>query len=310
MTTAIRRFFSVWVWCLSLTMLFWLLFRQMSGDGFWFFRFLTYAHPWLMMAGLLTLVGVLIMRRWSSLLILLILCGFFAAPYVGNFLPSAEVRHGAETLKVMTYSVMGRNHDYTAMAEVFAEHQPDLAFFQEVGLNALQAKLEKYAGGRPLYFQQTNVGFIASRYPLQLAERSRPYTRVVMKWFDRDVTLWNVHADKALRDYRQYDQVSKLLKDARAVTGPRIVAGDFNSTQQAEIYRMMKRTFSNAHEEAGWGFGFNFPTSARRIGSLIPFLRIDHIFYSSDFAASTSEVGKLAGGSDHLPVIATLSFQQ
>lgn len=308
MLITLKKFTVFLLWSLSALMLSWLLLQGFAGDAFWPVRFLTYAHPWLMLAGLLSLAVSLLARRWLLVLVLLVLCGFYVPPYFSRFYPAARQVPAGETLKVMTYSVMGRNDNYDAMARVFAQHQPDLAFFQEVGLPALKERLQKISGDREIFFQSTNVGFIASRYPLQLIERSRPYTRVEMTWPAGTVTLWNVHADKALKNYKQYEQVSTLLRDVKAVTGARIVAGDFNSTQMAEIYRMVGRDLTNAHEQAGRGFGFTFPTPARRIGSLIPFLRIDHIFYSDDFIALDSEVGDNAGGSDHLPVLATLGL--
>jgi len=40
-----------------------------------------------------------------------------------------------------------------------------------------------------------------------------------------------------------------------------------------------------------------------------PTQRIDYIWHSAGLAAGTAEVGQ-AGGSDHLPVVARLSFVQ
>jgi endonuclease/exonuclease/phosphatase (EEP) superfamily protein YafD len=74
---------------------------------------------------------------------------------------------------------------------------------------------------------------------------------------------------------------------------------------------MIDQYLDNAHWEAGWGFGFSFPSSDRplrgrfQIPSLV---RIDHIFYSDHFYVLNARTLPTAGGSDHLPVVAELSL--
>ena len=98
------------------------------------------------------------------------------------------------------------------------------------------------------------------------------------------------------------------------VEGPLIVGGDFNTTDQSELYRLINRHLDNAHWEAGWGFGFSFPAESSSIyGVPIPgsVVRIDHIFYSGEhFLARHALTLSDSGGSDHLPVVATLFLTQ
>jgi endonuclease/exonuclease/phosphatase (EEP) superfamily protein YafD len=112
---------------------------------------------------------------------------------------------------------------------------------------------------------------------------------------------------------KQYRQITALTEDIAQVKTPLIVGGDFNTTEQAETYRFINQYLSNAHWEAGWGFGFTFPAHNPRykqIPVLTPMVRIDHIFYSDHFFARSAQTLATSGGSDHLPVVATLQFSQ
>jgi len=295
-------------WLLAVIMFAWWVLHHTRGDVMWPVRMLSYLTPWLTLAALVG--GVLAWRgaRYKLATVLSCLFLLFAVPYASQFLPGSQPPAYGQQLKVMTYSVMGRNDNYQAMAKVYAEHRPDLAFFQEVGVEALKELLRKELPDTEFYFIPTdNVGFVVSRYPLALAEKARPFSRLTLSLAQGDISLWNVHADKALRSYDlQFRQVMMLLEAIEKQPGPKIVAGDFNATEGSEVYKLMNQKLQNAFSSAGFGFGSTFPTPARGIGSLMPFLRIDHIFYSDHFVATSCTVGKQAGGSDHLPVVAEL----
>lgn len=92
-----------------------------------------------------------------------------------------------------------------------------------------------------------------------------------------------------------------------------IVVGDFNSTDQSEVYQLLGRVLTDAHRAVGWGLGHTFPAYAgsfRGIPILPWQMRIDMIFYSDEFAALRSQVGPTYGESDHLPVLAQLTWQK
>jgi endonuclease/exonuclease/phosphatase family metal-dependent hydrolase len=298
-------------WLLAVIMFSWLVLHQTRGDVMLPVRLLSYFTPWLTLAALAG--GILGWRYQRFKLAATLSCLFlvFAIPYLHQFLPNIQTASNGQQLKVMTYSVMGRNDNYSAMAKVYAEHKPDLAFFQEVGAEALKELLRKQLPDTELYFIPIdNVGFVVSRYPLALAEKARPFSRLTLSLPQGDISLWNVHTDKALRSYDlQFRQVTKLLEAIEKQPGPKIVAGDFNATEGSEVYKMVNEKLQNAFAKAGFGFGFTFPTPVRNIGFLFPFLRIDHVFVSDHFAVRGCTVGKQAGGSDHLPVIAEIQLK-
>jgi endonuclease/exonuclease/phosphatase family metal-dependent hydrolase len=312
MKNSLVRFASLFLWFVAVVMISWYVLHLTRGDSLLPVRMLTYVNPWLTIAALLSALCAWYGQRFKLAVTLSCLFLLFAYPYMPQFLPSSVEAGSEPSFKVMSYSVMGRNHDYEAMAKVYAEHHPDLAFFQEVGKGALEEKIRALSVHEQLYFVPTNnVGFIVSRYPLNLAEETRPFSRFILTLPEGDVSLWNVHTTKALRSYEQQFKQVKALTDAiKQAKGPLIVAGDFNATEMSETYRIMAEPLKNAHAEAGFGFGFTFPSRARRLGTFLPFLRIDHIFYSEHFQALDCTVGDDAGGSDHFPVIATLQLKR
>ncbi|MCI5135335.1 MAG: hypothetical protein D3920_09750 [Candidatus Electrothrix sp. AW2] len=235
-------------------------------------------------------------------------------PYLPLFLPRFEQAPPySGTLKVMSFSVMGRNKDYLAVARVILQEQPDLFCVQEAGVASLRSYLADLYGAAPVYTAPGHGGFIAGRFPLAAQEvgQSR-IPKVVAKTPYGPITLWTIHAAKALwKDHTmQLQQIEKFTEDIAATPGMKIFAGDFNTTDKNIPYKIMKLHLHNAHEEAGWGFGFTFPTRARRLGAFFPFLRIDHIFYSNDLYAVSARTLSKSGGSDHLPIVAELAVKK
>ena len=76
-----------------------------------------------------------------------------------------------------------------------------------------------------------------------------------------------------------------------------IVCGDFNDTPQSYVYHKIRGKLKDAYVETGFGPGITY----HKNGFLF---RIDHILYSGDFHAVTTEIGKLKN-SDHYPLKAT-----
>jgi endonuclease/exonuclease/phosphatase (EEP) superfamily protein YafD len=85
---------------------------------------------------------------------------------------------------------------------------------------------------------------------------------------------------------------------------PIIIGGDMNMTDLTADYRRIRQLgFSDAHKEAGRGFGFTFPA----VGAP-PLIRLDQIFYNSYWTAIEAEVIPQGNGSDHFPVRVVLDL--
>ncbi|MDA3970414.1 MAG: endonuclease/exonuclease/phosphatase family protein [Desulfobulbaceae bacterium] len=301
----------VWglLWLFSITMVVVWGLRLIYGDLWLPARYFNYFLPWL---ALLTLLGIIVSAIGHRRILAGVLTTFFlisAFPYFPLFLPQLDPPpHDAASLKVMSYSVMGRNKDYEAMAEVIKREKPDLLFLQEVAAENLQQGLAGMYGAGELYFTEGGGGMV-SRYPLELLDSASPFAKVGVNTPFGRLTVWNIHTTKAIKNYLpQKKQVKALITEVSTTEGPVIVAGDFNATEQSDTYRRLREQLGNAHEQAGWGFGFTFPTPARGIGKVMPFIRIDHIFFSHHFQATEAKVLKESGGSDHRPITATLKL--
>ncbi len=175
---------------------------------------------------------------------------------------------------------------------------------------------------------------IISRYPIiniDSASLDDPNWQVQIAQITKDnhvFTFYNVHtqssnlllylqeggsvADEVETSFQiRKSLVQRLTVDISNRTGPVIVAGDFNSTDQSEVYALLTKQLTDAHVVAGWGFGHTFPSySGSYHGIPIPpqEMRLDMILYSPELTALRSWVGTTYGESDHLPVFAKLAW--
>ena len=201
----------------------------------------------------------------------------------------------------------------------------------KVQLNQLRPGQFNYMLGDPI----TQQAFI-SRYPLSLVGIEKEHSRVFKVTADTpegDMAVWSVHAYRTnllggrnFLSYRALDQhrtpeeqFGWLADEVKKVSGPLIIVGDFNLPYLAAPLQDLK--LKEAHQEAGWLFGFTFPASTlhtRRVNVLGDFIpisspialaRLDHIFYNNHWYATRSETPGNSAGSDHAPVMAELGLQ-
>lgn len=85
-----------------------------------------------------------------------------------------------------------------------------------------------------------------------------------------------------------------LRGDSQSV--PILAAGDFNTPADSPSLEPARRSFRFAFEEAGWGYGWTWPSQS-------PYLRLEHILGDPRWRFSSAWVGPDLG-SDHRPLIA------
>ncbi len=296
----------------------WYALRWWPGDRFLPVRLVNYFMPWLLVGLLpgLVLAG-LARRKWVALALALpsLIIGLTFAPL---FLPRpAEVLAANTSFKIMSYNVWYHNGEADEAARLIRQERPDILLLQEltpVMLQALTTQLAEMYTDDQLYWVYEPEVFqgIISRFPLtpvELAHNKGRVQKVIAATPVGPVAVWNVHPHAPLPWSRQYRQISGLVADIAVANGPLIVGGDFNTTDQSELYQLVGQYLRNAHWEAGWSFGFSFPADKprfKRVPILTPVIRIDHIFYSSHFSARSARTLAESGGSDHLPVTAEL----
>jgi vancomycin resistance protein VanJ len=313
--------FPLWLglWCLAVGLLGWYLLRWWPGDRLFPVRFINYFTPWLLLGLMPGLAITLLARRYRLATTLALPTLLISLTYAPLFLPRPPAALAANTpLKVMSYNVWGRNHKLDEVIAIIHQEQPDILLLQEAywpsGYNLSSALADLYPNSQTYVAYELEMGqLIISRYPLIPTEASYKKGRaqkVQVNTPTGTIAVWNVHTYQPLTWKEQYRQITALTADIAQTEIPLIVGGDFNTTEQAENYRLINQYLSNAHWEAGWGFGFSFPAHNpryNRIPVLTPMVRIDHIFYSSHFFARSAQTLTTSGGSDHLPVTAQLS---
>ena len=312
------KLFWIVLWLFGLAVLAWYPMRWWPGDSFWPVRLVNYLMPWLLVGLLPGLVSAVLARRvWlaTTLAVPATLIGLVYAPL---FLPrTSPALAENQNLRVMSFNVWAGNHNIEAIDNLLRQARPDVLLLQEVtpgmALNIQRIAPGLYPHGQYYWAYESDIGqAILSRYPLTPTAHSFEQGRVqkVVIHTDRGpVAVWNVHPSQPVPYYWQYNQLRNLAHEITAESLPLIVAGDFNTTDQSETYRMVDEHLHNAHWDAGWGFGFSFPDPARRFGGKVSFpslVRIDHIFYSDHFYAARARTVSDSAGSDHRPVIADL----
>ena len=307
-------------WAYFTAVLLWLLLFIATGEQFTVVRMLSYVAPW--MAGVLlafALMAFLWRKRWQGVITAL-LAVLLLLPYAPRFMPSDSANVDAQetvrrqTYKVMTYSKMGRNNDIDAVARVVLAEHPDILFMQEIGATEtaqLIKKINTQYHDKLSFFVDNNIGLVVSRFKVisrwKMGDSVLP---VEIKLPDGVIDAWNVHLQKSFGSTGiQYRTVDHLAAEVRRTDRPVLVAGDFNATTINYPCVKMNQYLNDAFEQAGFGFGFTFPSPARRMGMITPFMRIDHIYYSNHFVVRKAYVVDDAGGSDHYPVVALLSLK-
>jgi endonuclease/exonuclease/phosphatase (EEP) superfamily protein YafD len=216
----------------------------------------------------------------------------------------------------MSYNIWQLNRNVPAAVALIREQQPDILLLQELSpYMALEFKkqLANLYPGQELHFVY-NPGIaqgIITHYPLTPLEGT-PHAgralKVRVETPDGPIQIWNVHLRQPFYWPRHASEIESLAHAASDVNEPLILGGDFNTTDQSEMYRELSQHLSNAHWEAGWGFGFSFPSSQhtfKGIGAVpMPIIRIDHLFHNDHLFVRKARTLSEDGGSDHLPIVA------
>ncbi len=294
--------------------------RWWPGERVLEVRLFNYFMPWLLL-GLLPALAVAGLGRQPWLVMLLALpTVFICATFAPLFLPRFNTALAANLqLNVMSFNIWARNQDLDTAAALIRHEQPDILLLQEayqpVGYQLIYKLNDLYPGQEIHVAYEPRMGqAVISRYPITLLEASAQKGRalkVLVETPDGPIAVWNVHIYHPFPWSRQYRQVSVLADDIAREKIPLIVGGDFNTTDQSETYQIVNQYLSNAHWEAGWGFGFSFPAHRPQLEGIpivTPMLRIDHIFHSEHFYTLNARTLPLSGGSDHLPVVAKFSL--
>jgi endonuclease/exonuclease/phosphatase (EEP) superfamily protein YafD len=319
----------MWLTSLGLALLYPI--RWLSGDSLDLIRAVSYVTPWLILFVLfMAILAGLARRIWLALALAIpaVAIGFTFVPL---FLPNRQTvpPPNSLTLKVMSFN-LHYIQETSGVLEIIRQEDPDILLLQELNPAAVGSLLDELRNVYPRQgvdvvnqvgsMNEEEIGFnqaILSRFPVKhiSAEFDKGRAqKVVIETPLASIAVWNVHPlPPFLFPPEWHDsQISRLATDIAATTGPLIVGGDFNATDQSITYQAISRHLKNAYQQAGQGLGFGYPAPPYTFMDLPlpkgPLWRIDHIFYSQDFTANSARTVTNGGGSDHFPMVAELSL--
>ncbi len=306
-----------------------LLTRAVLGDGPQPTPMLTPMIHMLMLGALLVLpLALAWCRPRRGALLLTPPALLFIALYGSQFVPGRlqPATEGAQTLRVMTYNLRWRSAGYDLSAGVIRSADPDIVALQEFSLEAADALVPALSDRYPYQaLDPRENGFtgtaVFSRYPLSEQEYIPTLLgsqRVRVQVDGVPLVFYNIHAaipfgmgsvltmDNSIRS----GEASALLVRLATEHEPVIVAGDFNMTDLSGDYARITAVMNDSYRAAGWGMGWTHAGPLSRIPVLaeMRMLRIDYIFTGRGLRPLSAQVWPDSGGSDHLPVLATVEI--
>ncbi len=318
-----RRIALATAWFLASAVLAALSLRDWLGDELFVTRYTGYVMPWLLLGLLPGAVWAWMIRRRVLSAVLGMSAAIIAAEEAPLFRGHDPISSPpAVRLEVMSYNTWSGNKDEGRIADVVLREAPDILLIQEIRpevFGRLMDELRDLYGGRGVYraYDAALLQAVISRYPVEprasMKDKGQAQ-KVVVHTPAGPISVYNVHPLRQHGGWRhRYGEIASLLEeDVLRERSLVILGGDFNTTDQSQLYRLIAGHLRNAHREAGFGFGFTYPASGFRVlrrFTLPSVVRIDHIFFSDHFVALRAGTLREDGGSDHRPVFAELGLR-
>jgi vancomycin resistance protein VanJ len=304
--------------------------RVTIGERWGMVAFANNFLPWWALGGVV-LAGIALLSQYRLLLVALQVPGViaFLVLYGGVWLPRDPVESAPDGphLTAATYNVLSVGSDPARVIAVIRALEADIVALQELGPEHA-ARMEAELSDRYPYqahdpaLPVQGVGLL-SRYPIQQTETFMPqphtmrFLRAVVDVAGTPLTVYVAHPSPPSAAFSpltysddQRDTQLAILRERylQHETGPLLVMGDFNMSDQSDAYRAMDRMLDDAFRVAGRGLGFTFP--GKPVLPLLPrVLRIDYIWYNDDLIALDARAAPKSGTSDHLPVVARLALR-
>ena len=224
----------------------------------------------------------------------------------GQALASARARD----LKIVTFNMF--YGDAQAVATFLLREDADVVVLQEAGakqVQALRASLrDRYPHTHACVVPRGCAAAIFTKLPWAAAGQqhgtsSTPET-IWVQFNDPEIgrlRVVGVHLHLPYRARVQTHQIDWLIAESRSLTGPAIVAGDFNMTPWSHrLQRLLASTGLRRHAT----FLRSWPTRRHpQFGLPTPAFLIDHVLTTPDIKSVSIRTGPVLG-SDHLPVVA------
>lgn len=258
--------------------------------------------PWLGLAIPALLAAALVRRSRSATVMSLIPAVVWASMFGPAVLRTAP--GGPSDLSVVTLNVGAANIQPAQAVQAVTANR-DIVALEELTGDAM-VEVRRMLGRRyPHHYTVGTVG-LWSRYPIREARNvdvglGWPRAlRAVVKAGKADVTVYVMHLASA-RPGRTHRRNETLATAERVISKDSsrrlLLLGDLNTATTDRHRRGLVPPLTDAHQVAGEGFGFTWPSN-------FPITRPDHILYRG--LNATSAGVKTAPGSDHRAAVAEL----
>lgn len=277
------------------------------------------------MLGLLLPPIFLLLKRYLSLLTALLLCAWNAYQILPWYLPApptgtqttAPVQQDAQAprLKILMSNILYENPQLDPLKALIAVEKPDVVILQELHPRHLELmksfkdyRYELSDSGVPHF----GIGLwsrwpLATKQALQLGPAHVPSLFVTLRLGNRSLQLLTTHppppVDRQAMHLRNA-QFTALAGFLKAHPGSQLLIGDLNLTPWSPYYRQLIDATGLRNARFGRGL---LPSwrSDMPPGLRIP---IDQALYSPDIKVDDLRIGPELG-SDHLPLLLSLSFE-
>jgi endonuclease/exonuclease/phosphatase (EEP) superfamily protein YafD len=260
---------------------------------------------------LAVLFAVIRSKRYLALMLATVaLNAWYVAPW---YQPVDTASASGTQFKVLLANVLASNGEHGRLSALLTEERPDFVFLQEVS-DSLATELSTITELPHMHIlpRHDNFGIaMLSRFPLDKVDSvaSPPFgypTIVAAVTLDgQAVTFASTHPMHPLGKVNYEGRNEQLADIARVLSsraGPRLLVGDLNTTMWGASYRELVRSTGLRNARSGFGALPTWPTFFPI--ALIP---IDHCMISDELDVIDIRTGP-GIGSDHLPLIVTLSL--
>lgn len=329
------------IWLYAALTATWLLLRLLLGDSVWWLALLNAFAPFFFVPLAILLPLARLIQKRAYWIVATIPTVIFLLLYGGQFLPRPNhFTEQEETFSMMSFNVWGWSQSQETARVIRDEGLPDVVLLQELGPQMAKTVLAEVGDVYPYRLLEPQEGYrgmgILSRHPLRKINAEELTTSswwriqiAEVTFDDQSFVLYHCHPegtnllylleanlpipDEVQAGFDARERMMHALKaDIEKRGQPAIVAGDFNTTDQSEAYRILTEDLQEVHRAVGWGFGHTFPAYAgsfRGIPILPRQMRLDMVCYTSELMALSSRVGTAHGESDHLPVIVEMGWR-
>jgi vancomycin resistance protein VanJ len=314
----------------------WQLARATPIASFWLFEMVDIFFLWAYVPALVLVVWGLLGRKPAALLAALVALLPLTFDYAPLVLPqSPPPQQQGVPLRVMTVNLVWQNADVASVSDAVAREQPDVLAVQELGTAMAQPLADAlrdrfpYQTLAPLDVPQglgmfSRVAFDAVQ-PADIGPGPGPCQcqAVTLRPSDSSVLVQIVNAHPVAPDVGlrrlgafvvpvsfndQHDAPGRgaLLQRIDEREMPLLVVGDLNTSDRQPYYRALRARLDDAFVDAGWGFGWTFPSPPMATLPIpFPLVRIDYVLHSAEWRTRAAWTGYLPS-SDHRYVVADL----